>query len=209
MENGAHELVRMTAIAIGIGILAQVIARKVRLPSIVFLLVFGVAVGPDVLGWIDTGAFGAGLEAIVQIAVALILFEGGLQLHYVDLAAVGRAVRNLVTIGTAVTVAGATLAAHAIAGFPWPLALLFGAIVSVTGPTVINPLLDRVHVRRRLDTVLRGEGIVIDPKVANRRAIEFYRRLGFEDVGVRDFDEDVCLVMRLERARADPFPDCP
>jgi aminoglycoside 6'-N-acetyltransferase len=54
-----------------------------------------------------------------------------------------------------------------------------------------------------------AQGIVIDPKVANRRAIEFYRRLGFEDVGVRDFDDDVCLVMRLERARADPFPDCP
>jgi NhaP-type Na+/H+ or K+/H+ antiporter len=129
----------------------------------VFLLLFGVLVGPDVLGWVDTGALGVGLEAIVTVAVALILFEGGLQLHVLDLAAVGRTVRNLVTIGAVVTVAGAMLAAHWVAGFKWEMALLFGAIVSVTGPTVINPLLDRVRVTRRLDTILRGEGILIDP----------------------------------------------
>jgi NhaP-type Na+/H+ or K+/H+ antiporter len=163
MQVTAHELVVMTAIAIATGILAQVIAHKARLPSIVLLLVMGILVGPDVLGWIETRAFGRGLEALVAIAVALILFEGGLQLHYVDLAAVGRTVRNLVTVGAIVTVAGASVAAHYVTGFPWPLALLFGAIVSVTGPTVINPLLDRVRVQKRLDTVLRGEGIVIDP----------------------------------------------
>ena len=163
MPVTAHQLVQMTAIAISVGILAQVIAQKLRLPSIVFLLFFGVLVGPDVMGWIDTGAFGRGLQAIVTIAVALILFEGGLQLHYVDLAAVGRTVRNLVTIGAVVTVCGAAVAAHYVVDFPWPLALLFGAIVSVTGPTVINPLLERVRVQRRVDTVLRGEGILIDP----------------------------------------------
>ncbi|CAN5883704.1 sodium:proton antiporter [soil metagenome] len=163
MQVTAHELVVMTTIAIATGILAQVIARKARLPSIVLLLLMGILVGPDVLGWIDTRAFGRGLEAIVAIAVALILFEGGLQLHYIDLAAVGKTVRNLVTVGAVVTVAGATVAAHYVTGFPWPLALLFGAIVVVTGPTVINPLLDRVRVQKRLDTVLRGEGIVIDP----------------------------------------------
>ena len=163
MQVTAHELVQMIAVAIAVGILAQVLAHKARLPSIVLLLGLGILVGPDGLGWIDTGAFGRGLEAIVTIAVALILFEGGLQLHYVDLAAVGRTVRNLVTIGVVITVVGATAAAHLVAGFPWRLALLFGAIVSVTGPTVINPLLDRVRVQRRLDMVLRGEGIVIDP----------------------------------------------
>lgn len=163
MEVSAQKLVQMIAVAIAVGMLAQVLAQKARLPSIVLLLGLGILVGPDGIGWIDTHAFGRGLEAIVTIAVALILFEGGLQLHYVDLAAVGRTVRNLVTIGAAITVLGATVAAHLVAGFPWRLALLFGAIVSVTGPTVINPLLDRVRVQRRLDTVLRGEGIVIDP----------------------------------------------
>ncbi len=161
--SSAQVLVQAVVIAIGVGILAQLVAHRARLPSIVFLLLFGVLVGPDVLGWIDTARFGAGLPAIVSVAVALILFEGGLQLHYLDLAAVGRAVRNLVTIGAAVTMGGAALAAHLVAGFDWPLALLFGAIVTVTGPTVINPLLDRVHVVRRVDTVLRGEGILIDP----------------------------------------------
>ena len=163
MEVTAQKLVQMIAVAIAVGMLAQVLAHKARLPSIVLLLGLGILVGPDGVGWIDTRAFGRGLEAIVTIAVALILFEGGLQLHYEDLAAVGRSVRNLVTIGAAITVVGATAAAHLVAGFPLRLALLFGAIVSVTGPTVINPLLDRVRVQRRLDTILRGEGIVIDP----------------------------------------------
>lgn len=158
-----HVLVQMTAIAVVVGILAQVVAERLRLPSIVFLLVFGVIVGPDVLGLVDPTAFGAGLRAIVTIAVAIILFEGGLQLHYVDVAAVGRAVRNLVTVGALVTVAGGALAAHFLAGLPWSLALLFGTIVSVTGPTVINPLLDRVPIDPRLDTVLRSEGVIIDP----------------------------------------------
>jgi len=158
----AQDLLQATVIAIAVGILAQLVAHRLRLPSIVFLLVFGILVGPDVLGWIDTSAFGAGLPAIVSVAVALILFEGGLQLHYLDLAAVGRSVRNLVTIGAAITMMGAAVAAHVLAGFSWPLAFLFGAIVTVTGPTVINPLLDRVRVDRRVDTVLRGEGILID-----------------------------------------------
>lgn len=161
--SDSQTLVQAVAIAIGVGIVAQLAAHLARLPSIVFLLVFGVLVGPDVLGWIDTRALGAGLPALVSIAVALILFEGGLQLHYLDLAAVGRAVRNLITVGAALTWMGAALASHLVAGFPWPLAFLFGAIVTVTGPTVINPLLDRVHVTRRVDTVLRGEGILIDP----------------------------------------------
>ncbi len=163
MPSEAPLLVQILAVTVGVGILAQVIAERARLPSIVFLLLFGVLVGPDVLGWVDTGALGVGLQAIVTVAVALILFEGGLQLHYLDLAAVGRTVRNLVTIGAVVTVAGAALAAHYVAGLPWQVAFLFGAIVSVTGPTVINPLLDRVRVARRMDTILRGEGILIDP----------------------------------------------
>lgn len=163
MHESATLLVQMTAVAIAVGVLAQVVADRLRLPSIVLLLLFGILVGPDGLGFIDTELFGAGLQAIVTVAMALILFEAGLQLHTVDLAKVGRPVRNLVTVGTVVTIAGVALASHLVAGFPWSMALLLGAILSVTGPTVINPLLDRVRVVRRLDTVLRGEGILIDP----------------------------------------------
>lgn len=151
------------AIVIVVGILAQVVAERLRQPAIVFLLLFGVLVGPDVLGWVDPHDLGLGLEAIVSLAVALILFEGGLQLHLVDLAAVGRVVRNLVTVGAAITVIGAALVARLVLGFDWSIAVLFGAIVSVTGPTVINPLLERIRVTRRVDTILRGEGILIDP----------------------------------------------
>lgn len=163
MHESAPAIVRLVAIAIGVGILAQVVAGRARLPSIVFLLGFGVLVGPDGLGWIDPDELGIGLQAIVTIAVALILFEGGLELRLLDLAAVGGTVRNLVTVGAGVTVLGAAIAAHEIVGLPWPVAFLFGAIVSVTGPTVITPLLHRVRVQRRVDTILRGEGILIDP----------------------------------------------
>ncbi|HUF88849.1 MAG TPA: cation:proton antiporter [Gemmatimonadota bacterium] len=156
-------LVQEMAIVIAVGILAQVVAERLRQPAIVFLLLFGILVGPDVLGWVDPSDLGLGLEAIVSLAIALILFEGGLQLHLVDLAAVGRVVRNLVTIGAATTVVGAALAARFVLGFDWTFAILFGAIVSVTGPTVINPLLDRIRVKRRVDTILRAEGILIDP----------------------------------------------
>lgn len=151
------------ALALGAGVLGQVVARHVRVPSIVFLLGAGVALGPDGLGWVVPAALGDGLLTIVSIAVAIILFEGALNLDLPRLRRTQSAIRMLVTVGAVVTAAGATLAAHAVMGWPWRPSLLFGTLVIVTGPTVIRPILRHVPLRRRLATVLEAEGVLIDP----------------------------------------------
>ncbi len=153
------------ALALGIGVACQLVARHVRMPSIVLLLAAGVLCGPDGLGWIEPRALGEeGLFGLVSLAVAIILFEGGLNL---DLSALRRAatpIRRLVTIGAVITALGGGLAAHALMGWgDVRLALLFGTLVIVTGPTVIRPLLRNVPLRPKVATVLEAEGLLIDP----------------------------------------------
>ncbi|MCG8590251.1 MAG: cation:proton antiporter [Proteobacteria bacterium] len=151
------------ALALGAGVLAQVVARHLRMPSIVLLLGVGVLLGPDGLDWIRPRELGSGLLDIVGLAVAVILFEGSLNLELSRLRRQGRAIQLLITVGALITAAGATLAARWIMDWSWQLAILFGSLVIVTGPTVIRPLLRNVPLRPRLATVLEAEGILIDP----------------------------------------------
>jgi len=151
------------ALALGAGVFAQLVARHLRMPSIVVLLATGVALGPDGLGWVEPRALGAGLLELVSIAVAVILFEGALNLDVGRLRHAQAAIRRLVTVGAAITALGAAAAAHWIMGWEWKLAVLFGTLVIVTGPTVIRPLLRNVPLRRRLATTLEAEGVLIDP----------------------------------------------
>jgi len=151
------------AIALAAGVLAQLLARPLRLPSIVLLLAFGVVLGPDLLGWVDPGSLGTGLFPLVTLAVAVILFEGGLNLDLRRLRRSASPIRLLVTAGALVTALGGGLAAHLFMGWPWELSFLFGTLVIVTGPTVIRPLLRNVPLRPRLATVLEAEGLLIDP----------------------------------------------
>ncbi len=158
-----HHLMLMCVLAVVAGIAGLVAADRLRFPSIIFLLLFGIALGPDGAGIILPSMMGRGLEVLVKIAVSIILFEGALTLRARDVAGVFTGVRRLVTFGVGITWAGATLAAWGIAGLPGHLAALFGALVTVTGPTVIRPLLDRVPVKRNVGTVLRSEGVLADP----------------------------------------------
>ena len=162
MEN-SFELTILFTLALVAGIAAQVLANFVKVPSIVFLLLFGVLLGPDGLGWVRPQIMGSGLEALVSLAVALILFEGGLNLRLQRLNQVSDSLRNLVLLGSLLTLGGGALAAHYLGEFPWPLAFLFGSLVVVTGPTVINPILKRVRVDSAVSTLLEGEGVLIDP----------------------------------------------
>ncbi|MEM9266763.1 MAG: cation:proton antiporter [Cyanobacteria bacterium P01_F01_bin.13] len=150
-------------LAVLAGITAQVVAEYLRLPSIIFLLSLGVGLGPDVLGVIDPKVLGTGLEVIVSLCVALILFEGGLNLELRELGQVSGSLRNLITIGTFITLLGGGMAAHWFGEFPWALAFLYGSLVVVTGPTVITPLLRQVQVEKKVATILEGEGVLIDP----------------------------------------------
>ena len=151
------------ALAVAAGMLAQILGHRLRVPAIVPLLVLGVVLGPSALGLIVPASLGGGLSVIVKLCVAVILFDGALNLRLADLRRAMTEVRNLVTIGTLVSWIGATLAAWLIAGFSVPVAIVFGALMTVTGPTVVQPLLRRVSIPRRVRTVLEGEAILIDP----------------------------------------------
>ena len=151
------------SIALAAGIAAQSVARHLQVPGIVLLLGVGVLLGPDVANLVRPESLGHGLDEIVGLAVAVILFEGGLNLRWQRLRAEASTIRRLITIGGAITAAGGAAAAILFMGWNWRAAVLFGAIVTVTGPTVITPLFRRVRVNRNLQTILEAEAVLIDP----------------------------------------------
>ena len=150
-------------IAVLAGITAQVVAEYFKVPSIVFLLLFGILLGSDSFDILHPQNLGVGLEVLVALSVAIILFEGGLNLELRELGKVSGSLRNLVTLGTLITLVGGGMAAHWLAEFPWSIAFLYASLVVVTGPTVIGPLLKQVKVDRQVATLLEGEGVLIDP----------------------------------------------
>lgn len=155
-------LLALTGIIVA-GIAAQWLAWRVKVPAILFLLMIGVLLGP-MLGWLNPDQLlGDLLFPIVSLAVAVILFEGSLTLHFHELRGVGGFIWRLVSIGAVVSWGVASAAAHYFVGLNWSMAALFGALVVVTGPTVIVPLLRIVRPVPKVATVLRWEGIVIDP----------------------------------------------
>ena len=151
------------ALALLFGALAQALGRQVRIPGIVLLLLVGVLLGPDVANLVRPETLGHGLELLVGFAVAVILFEGGLNLDLARLGKTHRALTRLVTVGAVVTALGASLAARLCMGWSWELSALFGSLVIVTGPTVIGPLVRRLRINHRTSALLEGEGVIIDP----------------------------------------------
>ncbi len=155
-------LVVLTAI-IALGVFAQWLSWKAKLPAILPLLLLGVVLGP-VTGLLDPDAlFGELLFPLVSLAVAVILFEGSLTLSFKEIRGLSQVIRRLVTLGALVTWVVAAIAAYVFVSLSWQLAALFGALVVVTGPTVIVPLLRSVRPRAPVATILRWEGIIIDP----------------------------------------------
>ena len=161
--EGSFEITLQIVIAVLAGISAQVVAEYFQVPSIVFLLLFGILLGADCFDVLHPHHLGVGLEVLVALSVAIILFEGGLNLELRQLGKVSGSLRNLVTIGTLITLIGGGMAAHWLAEFPWSIAFLYASLVVVTGPTVIGPLLKQVRVDRQVATLLEGEGVLIDP----------------------------------------------
>lgn len=162
-----------------LGIGAQWIAWRTGWPAIVLMLAAGFLAGP-VFGLFDPEhAFGELLEPMVAVGVALILFEGGLSLDLRELRHSGQAVWRLATVGVIVGWFLGALAAHEIAGLVWPVAVLFGGILVVTGPTVVIPLLRQSSVQQRPATILKWEAIVNDPTGALCAVIayEYFRKV--------------------------------
>lgn len=147
-----------------LGTAAQWIAARLRLPSILFLLGFGILAGP-VAGWLDPDKlFGQELLfAVVSLSVSVILFEGSLSLKFIDLRGIGGAMLSLLSVGVLISWVLTTLLARLVLGLEWNVSLLLGAILVVTGPTVIGPLLRQIRPTGRVGSIARWEGIVIDP----------------------------------------------
>jgi NhaP-type Na+/H+ or K+/H+ antiporter len=151
-----------TIAAFGIG--AQWIGRRLGFPSLLLLLPAGLLAG-DVLGLVEPEKLlGDLLFPLVTLLVALLLFQSGLQLRFADLPDAARVpVLRLLTLGLAITFLGASLAAVAILDVDTNLAFLLGAIVVVSGPTVVGPLLSTVRAREPMSSVLNYEGTFLDP----------------------------------------------
>ena len=180
-----HALVEQIALIAGLGLFAQWLAWRFHVPAIVLLAVAGLVAGP-VTGWLDPEAdFGALMRPAVGTAVAVILFEGGLNLNFRELKRTGRALRGLVLIGVPVAWILGSLAAHAILGLSWGVALILGAILVVTGPTVVIPLLRQAKLSPQPASLIKWEGIINDP-IGALLAVVVFRFLvdgyGVEDV---------------------------
>ncbi len=156
-----------------LGILSQWLSWKVHLPSILILLLVGFLIGP-VLGWVDPDQlFGDGLFPIVSLSVAIILFEGGLSLSYQQLRGLQKVVIRLVTVGVFLSFILISLSAYFILNLNVKIAILLGAILVVTGPTVIIPLLNHLKLKRDISQVILWEGIINDPIGATLALIVF------------------------------------
>lgn len=171
-----------------LGFLCQWLAWRVKLPAILFLLLSGLVLGPGTGVFDPDAALGDLLFPFVSLGVAVILFEGSLTLRFSEIRGLGSAILNLVSLGALVAVLGLAAAAHLFAGLDWSLALLFGAITCVTGPTVIVPMLRSVRPKARIANVLRWEGIIIDPIGALLAVLVFEAlALGHGDAGLEVF----------------------
>jgi len=161
-----------------LGILAQWVAWKFKIPAILPLILVGLLVGPiaaeflseDGTKWIEPiwngtkGLFpGEALYYFVSLAISIILFEGGLTLKRDEIKNVGPVITKLITLGSTVTFLGAGIVAHFIFGLTWELSFLFSGLIIVTGPTVITPILRNIPLKKDVSTVLKWEGILIDP----------------------------------------------
>jgi len=161
-----------------LGIVAQWVAWKFKIPAILPLLLIGLLVGPiaaeflsdDGGKWIEPiwngekGLFpGDGLYYFVSLAISIILFEGGLTLKRSEIKNVGPVITKLITLGSAITFFGAGVVAHYIFDLGWEISFLFSGLIIVTGPTVITPILRNIPLKKDISTVLKWEGILIDP----------------------------------------------
>lgn len=150
------------AIALSAGIAATLIARHLSVPGIVLLLGAGVLLGPEVAGLVQPSSLGSALHTVVGFAVAVILFEGGMSLDVGRLRREARVIQLLILGGAAVTTIGGAAGALLFLGWEPRLAILFGTLVIVTGPTVVTPLLRRINVNRNVQTILEAEGVFGD-----------------------------------------------
>jgi NhaP-type Na+/H+ or K+/H+ antiporter len=186
MTDPALALALLVLFAVG----AQLLAHLAAVPQIVPLLAIGVAVGPDALGIIDPDELlGTTLEPFVTLAVGVVLFDGALKLRHQDLAAgAWRPVVRLVTVGLLVSWVIGTLAVRFLLELDWSICILIGAILTLSGPTVVGPLMQYVRPSRRIRAVLDWEGVLVDPIGAIVAVLVFHAvRAGKAEIEIGEF----------------------
>lgn len=155
--------VEFLLVVLSVGIAAQWVGWKLKVPAILILLLTGFILGP-VSGFLNpTEVFGDSLFPFVSLAVAIILFEGGLTLRFRDLKEVGSVITRIVLIGVIVTTLVIAWMSVHLFDFSWQMGLLLGALLSVTGPTVISPMLRMIRPKGNVRNIAKWEGIVNDP----------------------------------------------
>lgn len=160
MEHAAISALGVIGFAVAI---TNQLARRLRVPPILLYLILGVLAGPSVFGVFEPHELEEIFPLALELLVGLLVFEGAFAINVQYLRRVGAVVRNLLTVGLLVTFAIGALLAGLLGVLPWPTAFMFGALVSVTGPTVIGPLVRSVRLNDHVRAVLLGEGVLIDP----------------------------------------------
>lgn len=145
-----------------IGILANILGQILKIPSIVFLLLAGIILGPEMTGILDPGGLGNGLELMVGLSVAIIVFDGGLDIDIRQVRKIQHNILNLVTIGVIITTILSAISAHFILGISFNVALLLGALISATGPSVITPIIRQIKVNNKVSSILQAESVLND-----------------------------------------------
>ncbi|RPJ71880.1 MAG: sodium:proton antiporter, partial [Alphaproteobacteria bacterium] len=145
-----------------LSLLAQILSRRFQAPFIIFLLIEGIIVGPEVLNLLNPAVYFDVLSAIVAICVSVIVFDGGFQVDLKQLKGVKESVIKLSTIGVITTFLGITLLTNFLIGVPLQIAALFGALVTATGPSVVGPIVRNIHVCHKVGKILELESVLND-----------------------------------------------
>ena len=158
-----HHIAEILASVLIAGVIVQWVGWYLRIPALILLIVVGFVMGP-LIGWLKpTEDFGDLLQPMISLSVAVILFEGGLNLQWHEFKKNSSVIYRLISWNVVLTFLLGSTASHYLVGMSWPVALMFGAIIIVTGPTVIMPLLKQANLQKRPAALLRWEGIVNDP----------------------------------------------
>jgi NhaP-type Na+/H+ or K+/H+ antiporter len=171
--EGAANLVPIVAAIIGLGVGAQVLADRFQVPSVLFLILAGILIGPEGLRVVTPESFGGALSAIVGLSVAIIVFEGAFHLTTEKLREAPSATLKLVTVGAVVSLVGTATVVRYALETDWDIAMLIGSLLVATGPTVITPILEVVPARDRVEIALETEGVVNDVTAAILAVVTF------------------------------------
>jgi len=184
--EGEPNLLLIVAAIVALGVVSQVLSARYQVPSVLFLILAGVAVGPKGLSIVTQDSFGTALPTIVGLSVAIIVFEGAFHLKIEKLREAPGAALQLVTIGAAISFAGTSVAVHYLLGADWGISMVVGALLVATGPTVITPILEVVPVREPVSAALETEGIVNDVTAAIL-AVVVFKAVAARQIDPRDF----------------------